>query len=64
MASSFTLSDAAQALQLLSTAAIDRRNELELIEGLHPDNSDEGNESDAPILTSFAKREVRQQSSR
>ena len=53
MASSFTSSDAAEALQLLSTAAIDRRNELKLFEGLHPDNSDEDNGSDAPILEKF-----------
>ena len=53
MASSFTSSDATQALQLLSTAAIDRRNELELFEGLYPDKSDEDNGSDAHFFDKF-----------
>ena len=53
MASSLTSSDDAQALQHLSTAAIDRRNELEEFDGVHLENSDEENGSDAPIFDKF-----------
>ena len=42
-------------MQFLSTAAIDRRSELELFEGLHPDNNDEDNGSDAPMFDKFCE---------
>ena len=50
---SFSSHDAAQALQLLSTAAIDRRNELEGFEDERPSDSDEENGTDAPLFDRF-----------
>ena len=49
----FSSHDAAQALQLLATASIDRRNELEAFEDERPEDSDEDNGTHAPIVDRF-----------
>lgn len=50
---SFSSHDAAQAIQILLTAAIDRRNALEEYGDKRPEDSDEDNGTDALILDRF-----------
>ena len=49
----FTAREAAQTLQLLSTAAIERRNELELYDTAPLEDTDEDNGTDLPIYDQF-----------
>ena len=49
----FSSHNVAQAIQLLAIASIDRRNELDAFENKRPEDSDEDNGTDAPIVDRF-----------